>query len=38
MPLESCVILGASSVLNPAKDKRDQNCDLENIGLPQGKD
>ncbi|XP_057854983.1 F-box protein At5g46170 [Cryptomeria japonica] len=31
--LESCVILGASSVLNPAKDKRDQNCDLEKLGL-----
>ena len=35
--LESCVILGASSVFNPAKDKRDGNCDSEKSSLLQGK-
>lgn len=35
--LESFVILGASSVFNPAKDKRDGNCDSKNSWLLQGK-
>lgn len=33
--LESCVILGASSVFNPAKDKRDDNRDSEKSWLLQ---